>query len=57
MKAKRYKRIARDAAQTAFRDNVRASFTAFCRLAWRERLRIAWLLVRGDDNLEKAVRQ
>jgi hypothetical protein len=57
MKAKRYKRIARDAAQTAFRDNVRASFTAFCRLALRERLRIAWLLVRGDDNLEKAVRQ
>lgn len=52
MKPKKYRKI----IEQSLRNNVREAFTAFCRLHWRERVRIAWLLVKGDSNLDKVAR-
>jgi hypothetical protein len=56
MKAKKQKKIVREQLEAALRHNYKFAHSAFCRLNWKERLRIAWLLIRGDADLEKAVR-
>ena len=56
MKTKRQKKIVREQLETALRNNYKFAHSAFCRLHWRERCRIAWLLIKGDSDLEKAVR-
>lgn len=55
MKAKKYRKIAREEMQDALRLNARAIHSMFCRLRLRERMRIAWLIVKGDEDLDKAV--
>ena len=39
------------------RDNVRVIFRRLCGLPLGERLRLAWLLVRGDANLDRAAKR
>jgi len=56
MKIKKYRKVAREEMKKALHDNVRAIFTMLCKLHWRERFRIAWLLIKGDSNIQKAVK-
>jgi len=37
-----------------FRDQLRVIWSRLCRLPFRERLVLAWYLVRGDEDLNKA---
>ena len=53
MKAKQIRRQ----MQRALAHQIRLTFAKLCGLCFRTRLKVAWLLVRGDPNLDKASRQ
>jgi hypothetical protein len=57
MKPKRIKKHLRDAAVAAFRDNLRVIWARLCALPRRDRLRLAWMLVRGDADLDRVARK
>jgi len=50
MKAKRLRRQMRK----VLRDQLRLMWGKLCGLPFRERLKLAWLLVRADTNLNRA---
>jgi hypothetical protein len=53
MKAKRMRRQLRK----VFRDQVRVTWGRLCRLPWRERWLLAWMLLWRDDDLDRAARR
>ena len=57
MKAKRIRRQFKRQMQAAFHDNLRAIWTRLCGLSFRERRRLAWMLIRGDADLDRAARK
>lgn len=53
MKAKRIRRQ----MQRALAHQIRLTFAKLCGLDFRTRLKVAWLLARGDPNLDKAAQR
>ena len=54
MKAKRIRRQIRKQTTKVLQDNVRVIWSRLVQLPRRERIRLAWMLLRGDDDLDRA---
>ena len=57
MKAKRLRRAYREAIDKRLMHNYRQLWADLCGLPWRTRARLAWLMVRGDGDLNKATKR
>jgi len=53
MKAKNIRRTIRRATAQAYTDNLRVIWARLCQLRRRERVRLAWMLLRRDADLNK----
>ena len=57
MKAKRIRRQLREAAQVAWMNNYRALWARLVELPSRTRWRLAWLMVRGNADIDAAAKK
>jgi len=57
MNAKRIRRQVRKTTAQVLQNNVRLMWAKLCKLHWRERVRLAVMLVRGDADLDRAARK
>ena len=57
MKAKKLRRNIRKQANAALKDNIRFMWAKLVRLPRRERIRLAWMLLRGDADIDGAVKR
>ena len=56
MKKKQIKKL-RQVAREIYGDNLRLMWARLCCLPRRERWRLAWLLIWGNPDIERAVRR
>lgn len=54
MKAKRLKKAMREAVDARLMHNYRQLWADLVALKFRTRARLAWMMIKGDSNLDKA---